>query len=400
MSPDFKKKPAILGGVPAFRALLPITRPTLPLPAPLLSKVKKSLKSGMITNGHYVCQFEEKIKKYLKVKHVVAVNNCTSGLMMVLKVLNIKGKVLVPSFTFCATGHAIVWAGLEPVFLECDPHTLTLDPGHIRKRLGPDVGAVLAVHMFGNPANVDELQSLVRKRKTRLIFDSAHAFGSRFRQAYVGTFGDAEVFSLSPTKLLTAGEGGIIATNQDALAEKLRWARNYGNPGNYDCVFEGLSARMSEFNAALGLEALPSLEKNVKNRNVLAKHYQDCLQGTPGIGFQKVSRENRSTYKDFCILVDEKEFGLTRDCLHGALDAENIQCRQYFNPPLHQLNVYKNRYETVPLGLPVTEWASQHVLSLPLYSHMTRTEVEKICRVIKRIHYWCYKIHDIKRDRQ
>src|SRR3990167_6195499 len=289
---------------PSFALPVPITVPTIPPIKVLKKKYEKVLRSGMITNSFFVREFEQKVASYIGVKHAIALGSCTSGLMLIMKSLELTGEVILPSFTFHATAHAVVWNGLTPVFVDCDPRTYNLDPAAVEKAITPKTSAIVAVHIFGNPPDIEALQAITKRYALRLIFDAAHGFGTRYKGKPVGGFGDAESFSLSPTKLLTAGEGGIVTTNDDLLAAKIRAGRNYGDTGNYNPEFSGLSARMSEFNALLGIESLKMLEKNVAARNKTAKMYRKLLSRTPGISFQSIDNKNRSSFKDFSIKID------------------------------------------------------------------------------------------------
>ncbi|KAF0135211.1 MAG: DegT/DnrJ/EryC1/StrS aminotransferase [Candidatus Saganbacteria bacterium] len=367
-----------------FKKPVPITLPTLPDPRLMFKKYKKIVDSRMITNASTVKEFEEKAASYLKVKHAVALNSCTSGLMLIMKILNLNGEVILPSFTFHATAHAVVWNGLKPVFVDCDPKTYNIDPIQVEKAITPNTSAILGVHLFGNPANVEELEKIAKKYNLRLIFDAAHAFGSKRKKKNIGGFGDAESFSLSPTKLLTSGEGGIVATNNKELADKLKIARNYGDSGDYDCEFSGFNARMSEFNALMGVETLKMLEKNVQRRNNLVKSYKKSLSNIPGIEFQCVAPADRSTFKDFSIYIDENKFGMSRDKLHDALLAENITVKKYFYPPVHGQKAFKH-LQTDGRSLANTVKITDRVISLPLYSHMEENIIGRICGVIGKM---------------
>ena len=377
--------PAFLGGNPAFSKPVPITEPTIPPIERLKKRYTQVLKSKMITNAKYVREFETRIAAYLGVKYAIVVSSCTSGLMLIMKSLGLKGEVILPSFTFHATAHAVIWNGLKPVFVDCDPETYNIDPREVAKAITPATAAILAVHIFGNPPDIDALSKIAKQHNLKLIFDSAHGFGTKYKGRQVGTFGNAESFSLSPTKILTAGEGGIVTTKEKDVAEKVRIGRNYGDPGTYNCEFSGLNARMSEFNALLGIESLKMLEKNVARRNIIVELYKKLLFGIPGIIFQKIKERNRSSYKDFSILIDEEKFGLTRDKLHEALMAENINVKKYFYPPVHRQKTFSLFKSSQP-RLEKTDKISNNCLSLPLYSHMPINITKKICSIINKIY--------------
>ncbi|MCL4561017.1 MAG: DegT/DnrJ/EryC1/StrS family aminotransferase [Chloroflexi bacterium] len=304
--------PALLGGRPVFVTKIPIVRPFLPDKASLDEGIQEMLSSGMVTKGRYLQAFEEAVARHLGVKHAVGVSSCTSGLMLTYQSLGLSGEVVVPSFTFMATVGALVWNGLHPVYADVNPGTTDLDPTAVASAITPQTSAIVGVHNFGNPAEIDALQEIARQRGVKLIFDAAHGFGALYQGKPVGAQADAQVFSLSPTKLLIAGEGGIVATNDDNLAEKIRIGREYGNSGSYDSAFAGLNARLSEFNALLGLRSLDMLEEAAATRNQTVDLYHEVLGGIPGIGFQEVLPGNRNAYKDFSITIDPDIFGLTR----------------------------------------------------------------------------------------
>jgi dTDP-4-amino-4,6-dideoxygalactose transaminase len=339
----------------------------------------------MLTNGSVVARLEASVAERLGVSHCVAVSSCTSGLTLVLKALGVKGEVILPSFTFFATGHAVLWNGLKPVFADCDPGTWTIDTADVEARITERTGAILAVHLYGNPARINELQQIATKHGLKLIFDAAHAFGSSYRGSPVGAFGDAEVFSLSPTKLLIAGEGGLVCTSDSTLARMMRAARNYGDAGSYDPELLGLNARMTEFNAALALAGLALVDQKVKRHNEIAAQYTDLLAGTPGIRFQQVENGDCSAYKDFSVVVSQSDFGMSRDELGKALLDAGIPTKRYFYPPLHLQRLFTANGAGSGVMLPNTERVSEDVLSLPIYESLPGETVQRVALAIRRL---------------
>ncbi len=221
--------PALYGGRPLFEERFRFCRPLLPSLRNAVRYYKKAFETGSITNATTVEHLEAAVAERLQVKYCVAVSSCTSGLMMVLRALGLTGQVIVPSFTFFATAHAILWNGLRPVFADCDEDTWNVSPFDVEQKISERTSAILAVHLYGNPCDVEALARLASHKHLKLIFDAAHGFGSQYRGHPVGQFGDAEVFSLSPTKLLVAGEGGLVTTNDATLARAIRGMRNYGD---------------------------------------------------------------------------------------------------------------------------------------------------------------------------
>jgi dTDP-4-amino-4,6-dideoxygalactose transaminase len=377
--------PAILGGSPVFPDGLPFVRPAIPEAEAVLDRIRNVLDTGMLTNGPLVRELEERAAEYLGVRQCIAVASCTAGLMLVLRAANLSGDIILPSFTFAATAHAVVWNQLRPVFADVDAKTLTLSPEAVLRAIGVRTSAILATHIFGTPCDVEGLAAVARNNGVRLFFYAAHAFGSKHEGAAVGRFGDAEVFSLSPTKVLVAAEGGLIATNNDYLAERCRIGRDYANPGDYDCRFIGLNARMSEVHAAIALASLDGLDDRIDRRNVLASQYGEALSGIRGISLPSVPIGDRTTYKDFTVLVEPREFGLEARELATALAAEGVQTKRYYSPPVHQMQAYRSLVS--PNGsLPVTDAASSRVLTLPLWAAMTEEQVRGVASSVARIH--------------
>ena len=356
--------PALLGGTPYFAPSLPFARPARPPLERVWRRVKPSYDCGMLTNGPLVAELEDRIAERLGVPHVVAVSSCTSGLMLTVQALTDgrPGPVVLPSFTFSASGHAVMWNGRTPQFVECDPKTFQIDLEHAAANLD-GAAALLATHVFGAPCDPEGVVRIARARGIPVVFDAAHALGSLADGRPIGGFGDAEVFSLTPTKVLVAGEGGLVATRDAGLAKTLRIGRDYGNPGDYNTQFVGLNARMSEFHAAMALESLEMFDETLERRRRLAALYTELLSGIPGIRVQAVSELDTSTYKDFTIAV-EPDFGLSRNDLVTALAAEGVETRNYFDPPVHRQQAYT---EMDPQDLPVTDAVSASVMSLPIY---------------------------------
>lgn len=385
MQTPLNRTPAILGGPPAFAEQVPVARPTVPDGSALSSSVTEILRSGMLTNSCHVQAFEADIASYLGVEHVVAVSSCTTGIILLLRCSGVRGSVVVPSFTFMAAAHAADWNRLDVELADSDLRTWTVDPDSVTATLTASAGAVLAVHTYGAPCDVAALQAIADRRGIPLLLDAAHGFGAGYGDGQmVGTKGMAEVFSLSPTKPLSTGEGGLITTNDGALARELRIGREYGNPGDYNSRFIGLNGRMTEFAALLGRTALAEFPEWMQRRRTLAQRYARNLAHVPGVQFQQMRHGAVSSVKDLSIRVRPADFGLDRDCLAKCLAAEGISTRSYFNPPVHRQTAYRKVQPRAPL--PATEELSATMLTLPLYSHMPTGVVDRICESLQRIH--------------
>ncbi len=375
--------PAVLGAEPAFPDGLRFARPVTPPFEEVAARLRPSYESGALTNGPLLHELEERLATMLEVEHVVAVASCTAGLLLTMQAVAPSGGVVLPSFTFSATAHAVAWNGLTPLFAECDRWTVQLDPDHAEARLiEHGAGAILATHVYGAPAPVEALTEIAARHHVPLVFDAAHGFGMRRRGRPAGGFGVAEVFSMSPTKLVIAGEGGAVSTNDASLADTLRMGRDYGHPGDYDTRFHGLNARLSEFHAAMALCSLDGLDDHVATRRALAAHYAEGLADVPGLRTPAVAPDDEASFKDFTVIFDEA-FGLDRDAVAAALLAEGVQTRRYFDPPVHRHRAYARAPK---VDLPVTDAVAASVLSLPMFGDLRTDEVDRVVAALRAIH--------------
>ncbi len=406
------RTPALLGGSPAFPDGLRLLRPSLPDRRDVVPGIDAALAGGTLTKGPALRDYELRVAEHLGVGHVVAVSSCTAGLMLVFQAIAesngvvvrpaapgaggpsatapvARPRALMPSFTFMATAMAAVWAGLEPVFCDIDPQTWCLSPAAVRDALAAERGfgaaLLVPVHIFGDPADTAAFEAIGREHGLAVVYDAAHGFGALHDGHPVGREGYAQCFSTSPTKLLITAEGGIVATGDEALAERLVAGRDYGNPGDYDALFCGLNARMSELHALLGIAGLEVLEAEAQRRNHLAARYRAALAGVPGISFQLIKDGDRSSYKDLSIRVGG-EFALTRDQLAAALKTEGIDTRAYYVPPVHRMRAFTEFGERYEALLPETAALCDEALTLPCYGAMTDDEVAVVAGCIAAAH--------------
>jgi dTDP-4-amino-4,6-dideoxygalactose transaminase len=361
----------------------PIIRPSLPAPEDIAADLAEALGSGMVTTAAYTRRFEAAVAEFLEVEHVVALSSCTSGLMLALRALGVKGEVIVPSFTFTATALAAAWAGLKPVFCDCLNTTLTLDPESVAAAIGPETRAMMPVPVFGVPCDIDPLLELAREHDLAVIFDSAQALGASYKGQPLGGFGNAEVFSLSPTKVITAVEGGLVTTRDGALAATLRRMRDYGkNADGSDITDLGLSARFSEVHAIIGVRNLARARDLATARHRNIGTYQQLLGDLPGLGFLEVPADRHSSGIYMVVRVGA-EAPLSRDQLVARLFERGIQAKPYFTPPLHQQAVYANVAHRSAPSLAVSERAAAECMAIPLYADMTDDEIEEVAAEVR-----------------
>ncbi len=377
-------EPVLLGGRPLLTEAPPLARPPLLRErGDLLAVFGDIVAGGTLTKGGHLATLEVELARFLGVAHAVVVSSCTSGLMLLMRGLGVGGEVVMPSFTFMASAHAARWNGLQPVFADIEPGGFGLSAASALAATSDRTVAILGVHVFGTPCDADALAQVAAARGVLLLLDAAPAFGAVYRDGTrVGGKGLAEVFSLSPTKPFTAGEGGIITTGDADLAQELRTAREYGNPGSYDSLFAGLNARMPELSAALALHQLPGFPGLLAHRLTLVQRYRAALADIPGIEFPRVPAGATSTHKDLSLTIDPVLFGIDRDTLAVALRAENVPTRNYFDPPVHRQTAYRGMSSG---PLPNTEARASAVIAVPLYSGMADDVVDRICAVIRRI---------------
>ena len=360
----------------------PIINPTLPTAAELQEDMQRILSSGRVTVGDQVRGLEQDVCSLTSVRNTIAVSSGTSALMLLLRSLNLPdgSEVITPSFTFAATSHALLWNRLKPVFCDSDPDTFTMDADAAASLVTERTSAIYPVCIFGVPGDMDAYQKLVDRHGLALLFDSAQGIGSSYKGTAVGNFGRGECFSMSPTKVVTAMEGGLITTNDDELAEELRFMRDYGKaPDGEDMRWLGLSARMAEMNALVARWSLSRLDHWVANRSRVAARYKERLGSIPGTSFQHIPEDRHSSRNYIVILLDPAVSPITRDDLYNRLKEDGIQTKRYFYPALHNQTLFRDIEPGCASRLPVAEMISSRSLALPMYSHMSLDTVDEIC---------------------
>jgi dTDP-4-amino-4,6-dideoxygalactose transaminase len=377
---------AVLGGEPAFKAPLHVGRPNIGDRQQFMESINRMFDNRWLTNaGPFVQQFEAELTHFLGVKHCLAINNATIGLEIAVRALGLSGEVIVPSFTFIASAHALQWLGVTPVFCDIDPRTHDLDPRCVEKLITPRTTGILGVHLWGRPCQVDTLQEIAQRRKLKLFFDAAHAFGCSCQGRMIGNFGDLEVFSFHATKFFNTFEGGAITTNDDQLAARIRLMRNFGFVG-YDEVTEvGTNGKMSEVCAAMGLTNLQSMDEFIRlNRRNYLK-YRQQLDSIPGFHLIHYDESEKNNFQYMAVEVDAQESGISRNNLIKVLHAENVLARRYFWPGCHRLEPYRTLFPEAYLSLPETERLTERILVLPTGSTISEQDVETICDIIRTV---------------
>lgn len=376
---------AVFSKEPVFHEKQHVGRPNIGDRAVLLGRINDMLdRRWLSNNGPYVQEFEQKIAEFVGVKHCIAVCNATIGLEIVIRALELKGEVLVPSFTFIATAHALQWQEITPVFCDVDPLTHNIDPSKIERMITPKTTGILGVHVWGRACDIEALDEIANRHKLKLLFDAAHAIGCSYQGKMIGNFGQAEVFSFHATKFLNSFEGGAIVTNDDDLAQKIRLMTNFGFDGYYDNVsYLGTNGKMTEVCAAMGLTSLESISSLVAANYRNYQAYQQELDGLPGIRMLSYNESECNNFQYIILEIDEQLAGISRDVIVKILHAENILARRYFYPGCHQMEPYRSLFPHARLLLPITEGLVKRVLSLPTGTSITTDGVKKICQIIR-----------------
>lgn len=375
---------AVLGADPAFTEPRHVGYPNVGSRRLLSERLDEILDRNWLTNdGPVVTEFEERLADELGVENVVATCNGTSALELLLDAHELRGEVILPSLTFVASAHAIRSRGLNPVFADVDPNTCTLDPAALERLISPDTAAIMGVHLWGRLADVDGLGDVAARHDALLLFDAAHAFGCAREGRSAGTFGAGAAFSFHATKVLNCFEGGAIATDDTALAERLRLRRSFGFSDIDQVESWGTNAKMAEVAGAMGLTSLESLPEFIDRNRANYETYVQQLKGVPGFRLLPYPEGEASNFHYIVGFVDERVAGLGRDQLVEALRAENVLARRYFHPGCHRMQPYAAEPAGRDAELPVTEELLAQVICLPTGMAIDTTDISKICGIIR-----------------
>ncbi|SFJ37066.1 dTDP-4-amino-4,6-dideoxygalactose transaminase [Terrisporobacter glycolicus] len=370
-----------------FKEPIYVTRPLLPSLDQVYSQLQEVWNSKWITNnGPKHKELESKLKEYLKADNVVMFSNGTLALELGLKSLDISGEVITTPFTFPATVQALDRNGLTPVFCDIEDKTLNIDASKIEKLITDKTSAILAVHVFGNPCNVEKIKEIADKYNLKVIYDGAHAFGSHINGKSIGSYGDMTMFSFHATKLFNTIEGGCLVFKDNKLYEKLNLLRNFGIVSPEKVVISGTNAKLNEVQAAVGIEVLKIVKEERKRRKYIKKLYENGLCNIPGIKIVNKLDDENSSYQYFTIEIDEDKYGISRDELHIELKKYNIITRKYFYPLCSEFEWYKHLPSAKKENLPVSHEVVKKVLSMPYYGELNIEDVNQICEIIRDIY--------------
>ncbi len=333
-------------------------------------------------DGPLVKRFEKELCDFLKVRHCIAMCNGTIALEIAIRALDLRGEVIVPSYTFIATAHALQWQEITPVFADIDPSTQMLDPASVRKMITPRTTGILGVHLWGRPAPVEALQALADNNGLKLMFDASHGFSCTHRGVPLGNFGQCEVFSFHATKFFNTFEGGAVVTNNDELASKMRLMRNFGFVDYDKVIYPGTNGKLTEIAAAMGLTNLADLDKFVDANKRNYSQYRTALASVEGVKVLEFNANEKNNYQ-YIVIEVSPAYRTSRDDLVKILQAENILARKYFWPGCHNMEPYKSYYPNAGMLLPNTSMVAGRVVVLPTGSAIGESEIAAITNVIR-----------------
>lgn len=359
-----------------------VTQSDLPDLEDYIYYLKKIWKSKWLTNdGTFAQLLEKQLKDFFRIKNILLVSNGTLALQIALKVLEISGEVITTPFTFAATTNSILWEGLKPVFADIDPFTFNLNPEDIEKRITPKTSAIMAVHTYGNPCDVEEIQKIAEDNDLFLIYDAAHAFNVEYNNSSILDYGDISTLSFHATKAFNTIEGGAMAVKNNQIEENIRLIRNHGIASEDEVLLPGTNAKMNEFQAAMGLCNLKNVEDNIESRRTIYEFYQDNLKDWEEVRFQKIiASQYNYAYMPVCFTNQE-----IRDHIYFSLSREGYYPRKYFYPLTSNYDYLKNKYPDLNKDndLNVAREISNSILCLPLYPNLSIHDTKKIVDIIQ-----------------
>ena len=371
--------------LPAFDQPVHVGRPNIGDREDFLQRVEKILdRRWLSNNGPVLQEFEAEISRYLGVKHCIAMCNGTIALEIAIRALELKGEVIIPSYTFIATAHALHWQGITPVFADIDPSTHNLDPESVRRAITPNTSGIIGVHLWGRGAADAELKAIADEHNLVLMYDAAHAFGCSLGGSMIGNFGECEVLSFHATKFFNTFEGGAVVTNNDMLAEKMRLMRNFGFVGYDDVIHPGTNGKMIEICAAMGLTNLKHIDTVIEANRKNYHAYCDSLGELPGINILRYDEAEKNNYQ-YVILEVQPDCKASRDEIVAALHAENILARKYFWPGCHNMQPYCKLYPDAGLTLPQTKIVADRVIVLPTGTTLPQDAINVISHIIRAL---------------
>lgn len=359
-----------------------VTKPSLPPLEEFIPSLERIWDSRILTNGGpFHQELEERLCEHLGVEHISLFANGTMALLTALQALRITGEVITTPYSFVATSHSLLWNGIKPVFVDIDPATLNIDPARIEAAITQQTTAIMPVHCYGHPCDIEAIQRIADDYNLKVIYDAAHAFGVEDNQGSILRHGDLSVLSFHATKVFNTFEGGAIVCPDLKTKNRIDQLKNFGFINEITVVASGINGKMSEFNAALGVLQLKYVNFAVEARQRIDAGYRERLRNVPGIHCLASSGETVANYSYFPILV-RPEYPISRDVLYDRLKESGVHARRYFHPLISGFPMYRSLPSAQPANLPVATLAAQQVLCLPIYPDLEVSVVEKVTNLI------------------
>lgn len=360
-----------------------VTQPYLPPLEEFVPYLEQIWASQWLTNnGPFHQQLEKTIAEYLGVEHLALFANGTLALVTALQTLRITGEVITTPYSFVATTHSLVWNNIKPVFVDIDPRTLNLDPAKIEAAITPQTTAILAVHCYGNPCDVDRIQHIADTYGLRVIYDAAHAFGVRYKDESLLKWGDLSVLSFHATKVYNTFEGGAIVCPDAKTKQRIDYLKNFGFADEVTIMAPGINGKMNEVQAAFGLLQLKYIDQAIEARRKIDQAYRQALSGVPGIRCLDEPADTVRNYAYFPILVGP-EYLLSRDELYLKLRDHGIYARRYFYPLISEMPMYRGLPSAAPENLPNAQLAARQILCLPIFPGLNPEQQKRVVAIIR-----------------
>jgi len=360
-----------------------VTSPLLPNMEEFELMLQKIWGSKWVTNnGQFHQQLERALCEYLKVPYISLFTNGTLPLLTALQALRITGEVITTPYSFVATTHSIWWNGCKPVFVDIEETTCGMDPEKIEAAITPKTTAIMPVHCYGKPVNMDAIQAIAEKYGLKVIYDAAHAFGVEVNGESVLNRGDMSTLSFHATKVFNTLEGGALVMHDEQTKKRIDYLKNFGFAGETEVVAPGINSKMDEVRAAYGLLNLKQVDAAIEKRHQVAIKYREALRNVPGIRFFDDMPGVRHNYSYFPIFINAEEYGMTRDELYFKMKANGVLGRRYFYPLISTFSTYRSLPSAGAENLPVATKVANEVICLPMHHELTDADIERILGLI------------------
>lgn len=362
-----------------------VTQPYLPPLDEFVPYLEQIWENKWLTNGGpFHQELEQKLSEYLGVEHISLFTNGTLALVTALQALRITGEVITTPYSFVATAHSLLWNGVRPVFVDIHPLTFNLDPEKIEASITPQTTAILPVHVYGNPCDVEKINKIADRYGLKVVYDAAHAFGVNYKGESILKHGNLSILSFHATKVFNTFEGGAIICPDAKTKKRIDDLKNFGFADEVTVVAPGINGKMNEVQSAFGLLQLKYIDKAIERRRKIDDYYRKSLSSVPGISCPSLPADASSNYSYFPVLV-EKEFSLSRDGLYEKLRQHNVYARRYFYPLISEFPMYKGLASASSDNLPIANLISNKVLCLPIYPDLTNSDQNLVINCIREV---------------